>query len=666
MNKYFIYLQNNVCGPFDAATVLNMFERGEIGNLTLISCGKNTPWKKFSEYSEFQQSSTANTQVRVAAIPITQTPAVSTVKVISPGNNLQSANSIAAIKSSAVPATVKANPEPEQKQEVIFYCPECNQKFAGGPSWIGRDVICCRCNNIFTAQLPEETASAATDNSFSTDNGNSFSNVENNTDVPPSSYWENSTGSIICPHCWLHFDSEQLLYISSHPTLMGDPVLGPLAMKRFSPTQFNALGQALDSMSYVATDLACPRCRLKIPATIIDRRSLYFSIVGAQSSGKSYYLATLLNCLRQKMANDFACSLIDVDPELNMVLDGYEETLFRSKHSTDVAVLPKTQQTGDKFTSVVTLDNIQVYLPKPFVYELRYMSKEDSAKDCNIIFYDNAGEHFAPGTDNASNPGTRHLACSDGIVFIFDPLNDALMRSKCNPDEPQLQSDSNVKDQTQLLSEMIARIRRHRNLEVDQKCDVPLVIGLCKYDAWSDLLPHDLKNLHTLYPNEGKLSAQWDKATVMDVSFAVRELMLKYAPALVNTAEGFFDQVTYVPFSNFGCIASSNASGDVGVIPAQINPIWTQETFFALLAESDMIDIKPNTAGGVPLPVQIFEDFMIFRHPTDGHIVRLPWNYSDCSLTIDEQVYKLPVHPRAAEKRAQKQQASSFATDLWS
>ena len=587
MNKYYIYTNGVVRGPFQLENIALMLSDGRVELSTPISTGKGTPWQIIADRQEIIE---AKDQLF----------------------NQQDE---------------EKTPSQQSSGRTIFYCPHCRQKYEGDSSWLGKNIVCAFCNNIFVA----DNASRSTETPDTREEP-----IEETTD------WANCDGNVICPHCWQHFNSEHLIYIASHPTLMGDKVLGATAMKRFSPNKFNALGQALDEMGMVCTDVACPRCRLKIPLTVIDEKNFYFSLVGAPSSGKSFYLATLLNILRRSFANNLACSLLDVDPELNSVLNSYEETIFHASHRSEVAVLPKTQQTGDDFVNVVELDNIPIHLPKPFIYELKYLSSTEGKENCNIIFYDNAGEQFEPGADNLSNPGTRHLACSDGIIFVFDPLNDAIMRGKCNPDEPQLQTDRHVYEQSKLLSEMIARIRRHRNLGNNTKCNIPLVIAVGKFDAWKDLLELPLEEYEMFERLPGKLSALWRKNTVMNVSFAMREILLKYVPEMVYTAEGFFENVIFVPFSSFGCLASSSNSGQLGVVPENIKPIWAAEPFLALMAENDLIDIAPQPGASDSIDIKIVDKFMLFDHPEDGHLVRLPANYSGAVITINGKSYQMP------------------------
>ncbi len=612
MSNYFIYTNGIVRGPFDLENMIRLFNSQAIELTTPVCNGKGTPWKALEHYPEIISGSSAINSGHYITDNISGT-------------------------------------------SVVFYCPHCQQKYRGDQTWINRDIICRSCGKIFTTVDDEQT-------SGTTLNGNAATAVEVETQDPavvPGCEiidWANSQGSIICPHCWLHFDSEHLLYIAAHPALTGDPILGSNAMKRFTPEKFNALGQALDEMSMPTSDVACPRCRLKIPLTVIDEKNFYFSLVGATSSGKSYYLATLLNILRKTLINDFACSLLDVDPEMNQVLDSYESTLFHSVRRHEVAVLPKTQQTGDDFVNTVRLNNIPVMLPKPFVYEMKFLTGNDRSKNCNIIFYDNAGEQFEPGADSVSNPGTRHLACSNGIVFIFDPLNDAVMRQLCNPDEPQLKNDSHVYAQTSLLSEMIARIRKHRNMRSGDKCSIPLVIAAGKYDAWQHLFPRRLfPDMISRIP--GKLSGAWQKNHVMDISFSLRELLLEYVPELVNTAEGFFEKVIFVPCSSFGCISSVAQSGQLGVIPEKLNPQWVEQPFLTLLHEYALIEAAENQESAPILDAETVDGFLLFQKPGNSHITRLPGNYAGSVIEIANKRYKLP---DAINKE------SAFPDDLWS
>jgi len=68
---------------------------------------------------------------------------------------------------------------------------------------------------------------------------------------------DSSPNSARCPHCWTLFPIEDLLFVATHPDLLGDERLGPDAPARFQAGRFNAQRQAID-----AGGMACNESRL--------------------------------------------------------------------------------------------------------------------------------------------------------------------------------------------------------------------------------------------------------------------------------------------------------------------------------------------------------------------------------------------------------------------
>src|SRR4051812_12196953 len=89
---------------------------------------------------------------------------------------------------------------------------------------------------------------------------------------------------IICPHCWNAFPPEQTLWVSQHSDLLGDAVLGPEKARRFLPSRFTPDGQAIDPRGMACQTLACPRCHLAIPRSIIETAPLFLSMIGGPRS----------------------------------------------------------------------------------------------------------------------------------------------------------------------------------------------------------------------------------------------------------------------------------------------------------------------------------------------------------------------------------------------
>ncbi len=598
MSNWYIFIDQTEVGPFADAELHKMIDQKKVDGETPVREQHAATWQKLKTFAVFFPPAQDNAQVP-------------------PGRVISMS-----------------------EDKIRLACPNCNQHYSGDATNMGRRIKCQYCATSFLVPKPEkaDTLRKTIDSEFP--------------DEIPG-------GSIICPHCWKSFNHEYILYVSQHPSLIGDPLLGEFEQKRFSPTAFNGYGQPLDAMGMPTCDMACPHCHLRFPATIIDLPSFYCSIVGAPSSGKSYYLTCLVHQLRRVLSENFCSTFIDVDPLLNQILDGYERLIFMPIDYNKVVMLPKTQQTGNDFSDQVLLNGIPMELPKPFVFEYR---AENAKNGLNLVFYDNAGEHFQPGADVVVNPATQHLSCSNGIIFLFDPINDAVMRRICDTNDPQVTENAKVSDQTMLFSEMINRIRRHRNMNAADSCDIPLIIAVGKYDNWYKALDRDIGNLSPVIPDSELGAAKIDRNMILDVSYATRELMLANAPGLVNTAESFFKEVYFIPVSNFGGLAARNESGGIGVVPNDIKPLWVEVPFLLLMALQGIIGVKEETgrSSDPAFAPKISGDYIVFPHPETGKAVRLPLNYLGGVIRINGRDYAMP--PR----RSKGIDALKGKDDLWS
>src|SRR6185503_6240204 len=294
----------------------------------------------------------------------------------------------------------------------------------------------------------------------------------------------NDQGSLTCPVCWRRFDEGDIMHIAVHDSLNGDPILGPERALRFHATRFNHRGQALDAMGLPCTDIACPHCRRELPPGFLDTKHYIFSIVGDQSSGKSYYLSVLARMLPISLYKHFGVVFQDADPAGNAMLNSMKKALF-SASSPEQARLIKTQLDGAMYERVPYYGRIAP-LPKPFVFFMA--SSADAARKCSIIFYDNAGEHFQPGRDSVTSPGAQHVAASEGLFFLFDPFNNPEFRDRIagHPD-PQFEKPVDAQ-QDIILSELKIRIKRLLRLDIAEKHSKPLAVIIGKCDAWMHLL----------------------------------------------------------------------------------------------------------------------------------------------------------------------------------
>lgn len=387
---------------------------------------------------------------------------------------------------------------------------------------------------------------------------------------PPSAGMEDSTidvqyGEFTCPVCWLRFNRGDVMNIATHASLRGDPILGEAAMQRFHATRFNDKGLALDAMGIPAPEQACPHCRRLLPPAFLDIPQHIFSIVGAPSSGKSYYLSVLVKLLQGSLYQNFGITFRDSDPSSNVILTQMKTQLFSAGTPQD-AYLAKTDLEGALYETLPRQGRM-VRLPRPFIFRL---SGKDASHEASLVFYDNAGEHFEPTRNSADSPGAQHIAVASGIFFLFDPLHSAEFRHLLSGvNDPQLQGQR-LDQQDVILAETEVRIKTLLGLDSRQKLSTPFAVMIGKCDTWLPLVGKE-----PLLPAlvEGKVSL----GNIAKNSDRLRQLMLRIAPAIVANAEAISSDVKFFALSPLGAspieFTDRDGSRKIGPDPRRLNPL---------------------------------------------------------------------------------------------
>jgi len=389
-------------------------------------------------------------------------------------------------------------------------------------------------------------------------------------------------GEFTCPVCWFKFDRGDSMNISIHASLRGDSVLGEEHMQRFLASRFNDRGQALDAMGLVAPEIACPHCRRKLPPNFLDQPHHIFSIVGAPSSGKSYYLSVLIKKMQDVCFQHFGVTFRDAAPSENAVLNDMRNHLF-SAGTPEEAYLAKTDLEGALYETLPRQGR-QVRLPKPFVFRL---TERDRGEDgFSIVFYDNAGEHFEPGRNSADSPGAQHIAVASGIFFLFDPLyNPDFRRKLAGQADPQLEQRRSDQ-QDILLAESETRIKEILGLSASERISTPLSVIAGKSDAWLQLLGSEpLLPAVVTSGSRSHISASNLRAN----SARVRKLLLTICPSIVANAEAISSDVHYFAASPLGHppVQFQDSQGQlrIGPDPALLNPRMVEDATLWVLSK---------------------------------------------------------------------------------
>jgi hypothetical protein len=406
-----------------------------------------------------------------------------------------------------------------------------------------------------------------------------------------------------CPHCWEAFAPEDVLWISEHVELVGDPMLGPESPQRFLPMRYTLDGNAIDSKGMIARFMACPRCHLTVPRSVIETEPLFISILGAPASGKSYFLTAMIWELRRVLPHDFKIAFTDTDPESNRALNEREEQLFLNTSDSELFALTdlirKTEVQGELYDSV-RYGQQTVSYPRPLLFNMSPLEGHPAVGQGRLsrvlCLYDQAGEDFQPGQDTVSVAGTRHLALSRALLFLFDPTQDRRFRTAClrNDSGGESASATRLSRQETIVNEAAVRIRRYAVLSHAAKYEKPVVVVVTKLDKWSHLL--DVPEPGNPWSIHGNI-AGIDLEKIEQISSAVRDILARYCPEIVTAVHSFGSDVTFIAVSALGTqVEHDIGSGSPRIRPSAIRPQWVSAPILYTLSRV-LPSLVPRSVG---------------------------------------------------------------------
>ncbi|HBA84227.1 MAG TPA: hypothetical protein DCZ95_09065 [Verrucomicrobia bacterium] len=455
---------------------------------------------------------------------------------------------------------------------------------------------------------------------------------------------------MICPFCWTRIDVEDLLSIAAHPDLVGDPMLGEAESMRFLPQHFTHDGHALDPKKTVCRESACPNCHMRLPDALLSLPPVFFSIFGVPSSGKSYFLTSMCWILRSILPKFFKTSFKDADATTNHWLNEYEDRLFLHGDQSHIRQLDKTEMRGHLYREVL-MNRVSVSLPLPSFFMLQPGDEREGQPEGRhpgnfmLVVYDNAGEHFQPGQDSEMNPGTRHLAHAQQLLFLFDPTKDPRLRAIATGKDYQLKEESLIQRQDVILTEIMDRLRRHLGLKSGERYQRTFIFAMSKADVLSGFIP--LESSPWVW-SEAANANVLNLAEIAQVSYLTRTLLNERLPDLIGAVESFAEHVVYLPNSALGHSPESRNSL-LQVKTGDIQPQWVEVPFLYMLARAGIVPSVKTMDTRHSLPDQYEYDgrYITFKQPGTGHPVRLPDTLSGFCLQCPRSgvLFRVPEAP---------------------
>ena len=224
---------------------------------------------------------------------------------------------------------------------------------------------------------------------------------------------------IRCPYCRLEYHPSDMAIVSlPNPgnELYTPPQHGSV---RYFSSRFWA--QELNGAKYTP-ELArrvCPNCRRMLPEQDMEE-SLNIAVVGDTSSGKTHYIAVLIDQLQRGLlvqGGSGSTRLVPLNPEtLRTYKDTYYIPIFEERDARPPGTRP------GRFD-----DQGQPIKSDPLVYQLAISKDQASpAKAINLLFYDISGEEIAD--PSLIVQFGEHILRADAIIYLADPLTMAQVR----------------------------------------------------------------------------------------------------------------------------------------------------------------------------------------------------------------------------------------------
>lgn len=215
----------------------------------------------------------------------------------------------------------------------------------------------------------------------------------------------------------------------------------------------------------------CKMTDQEIPYGFLSHTSLPIALLGAPQTGKSHYIAVLINEIRDKMTARFNCSLdICCSEKSKKTYDiKYYTPLFK-----DGVIIEKTKTTEDV---------------EPLIFPLRFMDSKNRIKNvATLTYYDPAGEFTNQDQADKIYKNMRYIYNSKGIILLLDPLQVQSIRDRL---KGKMQLPAIHTDTAEILSRIIENIRNVKN--ITGKIKIPLALAFTKMDALEkfDILPPD-------------------------------------------------------------------------------------------------------------------------------------------------------------------------------
>lgn len=222
----------------------------------------------------------------------------------------------------------------------------------------------------------------------------------------------------------------------------------------------------------------CPTCHNQLPVTIESDEDTIVALIGTRGSGKSTYIGVLIHEMMKRLFRPFNGTF-----QLYGAEDSHQ---YRERFEND---LYKNHRPIAQTQSHLVGNTITENRPILGTVKLQTQGFMKRIKAMTVVFFDSAGEDWE--NQDTINVVARYIAHAAGIIFLIDPLANAVMRNNIDNEDAiktSIGAETNtVSEPAEVLNRAADLIRKQRNMKITAKIDIPVAVAFSKLDVLEDL-----------------------------------------------------------------------------------------------------------------------------------------------------------------------------------
>jgi GTPase SAR1 family protein len=289
-----------------------------------------------------------------------------------------------------------------------------------------------------------------------------------------------------------------------------------------------------DACQRPTKDRICPVCHVTLPSTFGQCPNAIIAVIGAKNAGKSHYIATLVEEIRNRVGPMMNVTLSPQDDlTIQRFARDFRDPLYNERRALNVT------------SSGIKDDKVRL----PMVFNLQFGGKDlfgrrRISRTITLVFFDTAGEDLNSEATMATV--NRYIYRSSGIILLLDPRQFQYVRGLMSspPDPGEVMTDTrDILVRTQKL------IRNGRGLGPNHMIKTPLAVAFSKFDELEPIVDRSLAVLTSSSP-----SRRYDIAESTAISDEIESLLAAWQQAgLVHELRTWFLKVAFFGVSSLGC-----------------------------------------------------------------------------------------------------------------